>query len=122
MTEGSRSTRFTDKAIAVILIRRDPGAQHLDRSVALQARISGKVDFTHAAGAQETDDLVRPESRSGRERHSCQVWTIYETVSTALFGEARQGAVAHRLDSTIGNLKVGLRAKLSVICIEASLQ
>src|ERR1700680_2534192 len=106
MTEGGRSTRFPDNAIAMILICRDAGAQHLDRSVAFQARISGQVDFTHAAGAQETDDLIRPESRSGQERHSCQVWTICARVSIVLFGGARQGAVAHRLDSTIGKSKV----------------
>src|SRR4030081_748844 len=102
MTEGSRSTRFTDKAIAMILICRDACAEYLNCSVAFQARISGKVDFTHAARAQKTDDLIRPEPHSGRERHSCQVWTIYEAVSTALFREARQGTVAHRLDSTTG--------------------
>jgi hypothetical protein len=43
--------------------------QDLDGDVAIEPRIAGAVDLAHAAGADEPDDLVRPETVTCRERH-----------------------------------------------------
>ena len=43
--------------------------QHLDRDVALEARVARAVDLAHAAGAERRQDLVRAEAVAGREAH-----------------------------------------------------
>ena len=43
--------------------------QHLDRDVAAQPRIAGAVDLSHAAGAEQADDLVRADSGARCNRH-----------------------------------------------------
>ena len=43
--------------------------QHLDRDVALEARVARAVHLAHAAGAERRQDLVRAETGPGREGH-----------------------------------------------------
>jgi hypothetical protein len=43
--------------------------QDLDRDVAIEPRIAGRVDLAHAARAKRTANLVRTETRTGGERH-----------------------------------------------------
>ena len=49
------------------------GRQNLDRYCAIQARVEGTIDLSHAASAQGRDDLIRPEFASGREGHWCAI-------------------------------------------------
>ena len=45
------------------------GRKDLDRHVAAEAGVAGAVDLAHPAGPDRAQDLVRPEPRSGCERH-----------------------------------------------------
>ena len=48
-------------------VQRERRGQHLDRDVALQALVARAVDLAHPSGAEEAEDLVRTELRSGGE-------------------------------------------------------
>ena len=50
-------------------IVRDRAGQSLERDLAMQAKIPGAVDLTHAAGAERRDDLVGAEAGAGGEGH-----------------------------------------------------
>ena len=43
--------------------------QHLDRDLAFQVRVRGAIDLAHAACAEQGDDLVGAEARTGSECH-----------------------------------------------------
>ena len=43
--------------------------QHLDGDAAIEPGVPGGVDLAHATGPQRIHDLVRAETRSGRQRH-----------------------------------------------------
>jgi hypothetical protein len=51
-------------------IARDPGGQHLQRNNALEARVEGSVDLAHAPCTNDCLDLVRSETRTGRQAHA----------------------------------------------------
>jgi hypothetical protein len=38
--------------------------QHFDRHIAPEPRVASPIDLAHAAGANQRDDLVRPQARS----------------------------------------------------------
>src|SRR5207237_10869193 len=44
--------------------------QDFDSDETAEAGVDGAVDLAHAAGADEIDDLVRPQSGTGVERHA----------------------------------------------------
>jgi hypothetical protein len=46
---------------------RDRLREHFDGDVAIEARIAGAVDFAHPAPAEQRNDFVRPEARTGRQ-------------------------------------------------------
>ena len=48
------------------------GVQHLQRHVAAQPRVASAIDLTHAAGAEQGDDLVRAEPGAAGESHACR--------------------------------------------------
>jgi hypothetical protein len=70
MTEGGSGAGFPQKALAMSFVRGHARAEHLNRHRAVQARVAGMVDLAHAAGSQETDDLIRTEPRSRGQGHS----------------------------------------------------
>jgi hypothetical protein len=41
----------------------------LDRNFTIQFRIAPSIDFTHAAGTDGSDDLIRSEASTGTEGH-----------------------------------------------------
>ncbi len=45
------------------------GRQHLDRHLAVEARVPGAVDLAHSAGADRRGDLVRTEPGAGIKCH-----------------------------------------------------
>jgi len=50
---------------------RDPRRQNFDRDVALAPRIARAIHLAHAAAANESDDLVRTEPRTGGQKRQC---------------------------------------------------
>src|SRR6202040_962123 len=70
MTEGGSGAGFPQKALAMSFVRGHAGAEHLNRHRAVQARVAGMVHLAHAAGSQETDDLIQTQPRSREEGHS----------------------------------------------------
>jgi hypothetical protein len=58
-----------DEATAAVLVTDAVRRQHFDRDFAIQSRIAGAIHLAHPTCADEGQDLVRPECRTGRERH-----------------------------------------------------
>ena len=62
--EGRGGVCFLDKPAAAILVADAVGRQYLDGHLAVQTRIARAIDLAHPAGADESEDLVRPECRA----------------------------------------------------------
>ena len=60
---ASRSNRPHPRVLGEAL------GQHLDRDLAMQARVAGAIDLAHPARAQRSDDLVLSETGTGGEGH-----------------------------------------------------
>jgi len=69
VTQRGERLRFLLEARHSVRIGREGGRQHLDRDVAPQSGIAGAIYLAHAAGANQTGDLIRSEPRTGRDRH-----------------------------------------------------
>ena len=69
MGEGSHRAGLLLEAAAAFRIGRRFDGQDLDGDVPAQARVPGLVDLSHPARADGRKDLVRAESRAGREHH-----------------------------------------------------
>ena len=69
MVQGRDGPRLALEAGQAIGVLGDLVGEDLDRDLAAQAGVAGAVDLPHAAGPEEVDDLVRPESGSGQKRH-----------------------------------------------------
>ena len=61
MIETARGLRLLLEAPQPVGVLGDCGRQNLDCHGAIQARVVGAVDFSHAACANGRDDLVRAE-------------------------------------------------------------
>ena len=61
MIEGGSGARLSQEAGLGRMVAGAFGGQHFDGDVAVQPAVVPEVDFTHAARAQLTDDLVRTE-------------------------------------------------------------
>ena len=59
MIQGGDGTHFGKQAVAICRLR------HFDRDGPTDSSIAGFEHLAHAAGAQEFDDLVRAEARTG---------------------------------------------------------
>ena len=55
---------FTLEPLAALGIRRQRGRQNLDGDVAIQPRVAGPIDLSHATGAERPEDLEGAESRA----------------------------------------------------------
>ena len=66
VVETAGGPRFAAESRDVFLAGRGP-LQDLHRDFAMQLRIAGAVDLSHASGAQEADDLLAAETVAGRE-------------------------------------------------------
>jgi hypothetical protein len=53
-------------------IRGDVGCDDLDRDISLQAMIPRAIDFSHPAGADARDEVVRTESAARGRWHVCE--------------------------------------------------
>ncbi len=74
MIEGRQHFGFALESGQPVAIAGHLRRQHLQRDVALQARVSGSVDLTHTPGAQWSDDFIGANSRAwnqGHLRHGC---------------------------------------------------
>ena len=64
MRDGAR---FALESREPIGIGSEQVGQDFDRDVAIELRVPGAVDLTHAACPESSDDLVRAESGAGGE-------------------------------------------------------
>ena len=103
MIQRRQHLRFTPESGQPVGIARERIRQHLERDVAIELRVAGAVDLAHAAGANGSDDLVRPKTRAWTQRHG---------LGCLLLSMARGPARADRLSSLCSPFD-RLRATLS---------
>ena len=65
MVERGQRTRLALESRNGIGVGRNPRRHDLDRHVASEAHITRPVDFPHAAGSEQRDDLVAADPRAG---------------------------------------------------------
>ena len=70
MTQTRDGARLTLEPLAKLGTGGEMGGEHLDGDLAVQARVAGAVNLTHAAGTERGDYLVRAEPTSGCQGHS----------------------------------------------------
>ena len=61
------------EAAPAIGVGRNGGGQDLEGDVALESRVAGAKDLTHAASPDQTDHVVRPNPSSGGECHEAAI-------------------------------------------------
>ena len=92
MIEGRCELRLVTKTLLPLGVGRQSGRQHLDRDVAIEARVVGAVDRAHAAAADDALDSVVSELLSGcqfhPERRFVAVWSGDLTVIQILIARA----------------------------------
>ena len=117
VVESREELRLTSEAGQALGIGRYLDGQHLDRHLAVELRVGGAVDLSHAAGADGGGDLVRPEARaggeaqiaapvclSGNDGHSTAV-----TVKDRTHGRAGSRFERYRRASTCGRRRLALQ-------------
>lgn len=65
---GDQGAGFLFKAVAARRVGVEFGGKDFDGDVALEAGVTGFVDFAHAAGAEGCEDFVGTEFGSGEEQ------------------------------------------------------
>ena len=70
VVEGGDGVGFLLEALEAVGVRGDVVREDLEGDVAPEPGVPRAVDRPHAAGPEKLGDLVRPETGSGRERHS----------------------------------------------------
>ncbi len=70
MVERRQKIRFACEARQALRIAGEERRQNLERDVSRQLSVAGAIDFPHAAGADERDDLVGAEASAGRQAHA----------------------------------------------------
>ena len=78
--ERRGGVRFLDKPATAILVADAVRRQHLDRDLAVEPRIAGAIHLAHPTGADEREDLVRPECRARLEGHASGIRRHYRGV------------------------------------------
>jgi hypothetical protein len=61
MIQGARGTSFLLEAAEPIGIRCEAGWKNLDRDVASETIVASTINLSHPAGAQQREDLIRPD-------------------------------------------------------------
>ena len=69
MIERRENLGFTLEPHQALRIGGHAGGQHLDRNVALQARIAGAIHLTHPTRADRRFDAIGADARARRQRH-----------------------------------------------------
>ena len=85
MIQRSSGFRFNFETLQTLGIGREKFRQYLDRDIAVQPRISGPIDLTHAASAKRTEDFVLTELRAGDQGH------VRDIIARAYEGEIAVG-------------------------------
>ena len=65
MVERGSGPGLLDEAPPTVLVRHALGGQDLDRDLPAQARVARPIDLPHPPRAQQREDFVGPELRSG---------------------------------------------------------
>jgi hypothetical protein len=61
--------RFALESRETVGVRRQRRWQELQRDVASEPAVVGAIDLTHAAGAEQLEDLARPNASAAGQRH-----------------------------------------------------
>ena len=69
VVERSERLRLAREACEAIGIAGEQIRQHLDRDVAIQLGVARAIHLAHAACAERTSNLVRPQAHAWREVH-----------------------------------------------------
>ena len=69
MVERGEELGLALEPAETIGVAREFAGQHFQRDVALQLRVARTVDLAHAAGAEQLDDFVRCDPRTGFKWH-----------------------------------------------------
>jgi hypothetical protein len=70
MVERGERARLALESHQPIGIVRERLRQDLERDIAPEPGVAGAIDLAHAAGANDGDDLVRPDARARGECHA----------------------------------------------------
>ena len=76
MVEATRRLGFLLEALQPIGIIQNRRRQDFDRDVAPELVVPGAVDLSHAASAQQADDLVPAQTRSRRQAHGIRLLAV----------------------------------------------
>src|SRR5207249_1947331 len=75
MIELCQDLRFALEARHALGILSEGRREHLDRHVAIQARVPRAIDLAHAARAERREDLVGSDSEARTKRHDVPDYT-----------------------------------------------
>ena len=75
MVEGRDRPGFLLEAAQPVGVGAHLGRQHLDGHVPPEPRVPRPVDLAHPSEPDQVEDLVRPETRAGREGHGLAPWS-----------------------------------------------
>ncbi len=70
MVERRQHTGLAVEASQALGVAGERRRQDFDRHIAMQSRVSGPVDFAHAAPAQRLHDAIRADVSAGGQRHA----------------------------------------------------
>ena len=73
MIERRDGAGFPFESFSAVGVGRKLRGQDLDGDEAIEPGVPRFIHFAHAAAAEEVQDFVRPETRSGYERHGLGV-------------------------------------------------
>jgi hypothetical protein len=62
VVQGCSGASFLFESISTVSVTRDGGGEHLDGDVTPKPRIPRPINLAHRPGADECNNLVRPES------------------------------------------------------------
>ena len=68
----------------------------LDRDVAIEPRVARPIHFTHAAGAEGGEDLVRAEASAGGEGQTVGLYGRSGSADRITLDQRRSGELASR--------------------------
>ena len=67
MIQGRDRPRFMFESAQAIRVMGHRRRENFDGDVTIETRIATAVDFAHPASAEQRDDFVRAEARTGRD-------------------------------------------------------
>ena len=89
MIQCREELRFTFETGETIRIGRERRRQYLQRDVTTQFRVARPIDLSHPARAEQRQDFVRADSRSGGDPHRIRMSVSDDGIVVGPFGFMR---------------------------------